>query len=315
MESLRLSFEAIAPIFILMFLGYILKRLKVADKRGFDTVNKLVFKIFLPVMLFYNIYKTTALQVFNLKLVVYTVVSVLCIFVVGYFIVMAITKENPKRGVMLQGFFRANYAIFGIPLVGYICGDNAGGLASVMVAVVIPVFNVLAVIALERFREGNGEKVDVLRLLKGIITNPLIIGSLAGVIFLLLGIKLPDIVEKSVKDLAGVATPLAIIALGAGFEFSSIKGNAREITVVVLARLVIIPLIIIPIAVWLGFSGEALACLLVVAGAPIAVSSFPMSQQMGGDEKLCAQVIVMTSVLSLFTLFVWIFSLNMLGLF
>ncbi len=314
MESLRLSFEAIAPIFLLMLLGYALKHCKIADKNGFDTVNKLVFKAFLPVMLFYNIYKTAAPEVFNLKLVLYTVASVLCIFILGYFAVLLITKENPKRGVMLQGFFRGNYAILGIPIVGYICGNNASGLASFMVVVVIPVFNILAVIALERFRKGN-EKVNILRLLKGIITNPLIIGCIAGMAVLLMGIKLPHIIEESVRDVASAATPLAIIVLGAGFEFSSIRGNAKEIAIVVLTRLILIPLLVIPVAVLLGFSGEALACLLVIFGAPIAVSSFPMSQQMGGDEKLCAQVIVMSSVLCLLTLFMWILILSTLGLF
>ena len=314
MESLKLSFEAIAPIFLLMLLGYVLKRLKIADKKGFDTINKLVFKVFLPVLLFYNIYKTKTAEVFDLKLIAFTVSGILCVFVLGYFAVLYLSKENAKRGVMLQGFFRANFAILGVPLVNYICGEQAAGLTSLMVAVVVPVFNVLAVVALERFREGN-EKLNILRLLKGVISNPLIIGCAVGIVFFALDIKLPMVIEKSVGNVSSVATPLAIIALGAGFEFSGIGGYVREIAIVVSARLVIIPLIIIPIAVWLGFSNEALACLLITFGAPIAVSSFSMSQQMGGDEKLSAQVIVISSALCLITLFGWIFALSSMGLF
>lgn len=314
MESIKLSFQAVMPIFILMLLGYFIKKIKLADKKSLNVINKLIFKIFLPVLLFYNIYSTKTSDVFDVPLIVYTVVGILFIFVLGYFSVMFLTKDNAKRGVMLQGFFRANYAILGIPLVNYICGDKTSGLASLMVVVVIPMFNVLAVIALERFRKEN-IKLDILKLLKGVITNPLIIGCIIGLIFFVLDIKLPTIIEKSVKDVASIATPLAIIVLGSVFEFSDIKGYFRENVIVVVSRLVIVPLIIIPVAVWLGFTGEALACLLVIFATPIAVSSLAMTQQMEGDEVLATQVIVISSAVCLVTLFLWIFVLNFIGLF
>ncbi|MBQ2932730.1 MAG: AEC family transporter [Clostridia bacterium] len=207
MESLILSFNAIAPIFVLMLLGYLLKKLNIADKKGFDSINKLVFKVFLPVLLFYNIYKTDIGNVFDIRLIGFVALGVMLIFAVGYFAVIVSTKDNAKRGVMLQGFFRSNFAILGVPLVGYICGDGSGGLASMMVAVVIPVFNILSVVALECFRGGD-TRLNFLRLLKGILTNPLIIGCLLGIAFFLTGIKLPGILEKSVKDILSVATHL-----------------------------------------------------------------------------------------------------------
>ena len=314
MESIKLSFEAVMPIFLLMLLGYFIKKIKLADKRSLDVMNKVVFKIFLPVLLFYNVYKTETSEVFDVKLIIFTVVAVLCVFIIGYFAVLLLTEENAKRGVMLQGFFRANFAILGIPLVNYICGENASGLASLMVAVIIPLFNILAVVALERFRKGNN-KLNVKKLIKGIVTNPLIIGCVTGIIFFVLKIKLPSVLEKSVKDIASVATPLSIIILGSVFEFSNIKGYARENTIIVLTRLVLVPLIVLPIVVMFGFSGEALACLLVIFASPIAVSSFAMAQQMDGDEILAVQVIAISSALCLITLFLWIFALSYLGLF
>jgi len=314
MESLKLSFDAIAPIFLLMLLGYVLKYLKVCDKKGFDLINKLVFKAFLPTLLFYNIYKTETANVIDPKLVAFTVIGILFVFITGYFAVFGLTKENPKRGVMLQGFFRTNFAILGIPLVSYICGEQAKGLASLMVAIVVPMFNILAVIALERFRDGS-EKPNLLKLLKGMAKNPLIIGCAIGLLFLALDIKLPYVIEKAVSDVGSISTPLAIIALGAGFEFSGIGGQLKEISVVIIGRLIVIPLIVLSAAIFCGFSGEALACLLITFGGPIAVSSFPMAQQMDGDEKLAAQIIVISSALCLFTLFLWIFGINYLGLF
>lgn len=314
MESIKLSFEAVMPIFILMLLGYVIKKIKLADKKSLDVINKVIFKIFLPVLLFYNIYSTQTSDVFDVKLIIFTIVGIFFIFILGYFAVLFLTKDNSKRGVMLQGFFRANFAILGIPLVGYICGNETSGLASLMVAVVIPVFNILAVVALERFRNGN-VKLDILKLLKGVITNPLIIGCVIGIIFFILNIKLPAIVEKSVKDISSIATPLSIIILGSVFEFSDIKGYFKENFIVVLTRLIIVPLIIIPVAVLLGFSGESLACLLVVFASPVAVSSFAMAQQMDGDQSLASQVVVLSSAFCLVTLFFWIFALSSLGLF
>ncbi len=311
MESLILSANAVLPIFLLMATGYLLRTLKVADKMGFDTVNRLVFKAFLPTLLFYNIYNTEASEVFDLRLVTFALVGVLAVFLVGYGAVLVLTKDNSRRGVMLQGFFRSNYAILGLPLVSYICEGEMTGLSALMVAFVVPVFNVLAVVSLERFRNG---RLEVKKLLLGVARNPLIIGCLLGVVFVLLGIRLPRVVEAAVADVARIASPLAIIVLGASFTFSSIRGCMRELVTVVAARLIVIPAIALFFAVLLGFRGEALACILIIFGAPVAVSSYSMAQQMGGDEALAAQVVVVSSAACLVTLFGWIFGLSGMGL-
>lgn len=314
MESLILSFNAIMPVFLLMLFGYLLKILKIADKNQFDAANKLVFKVFLPILLFYNIYTTESLKIFNLKLISFTVIAVLTVYILGYFIVLGVTNDNSKRGVMLQGFFRSNYAILGIPLVNYICSGNNTGLSSLMVAIIIPVFNVLAVICLEGFRKTKGN-VNIFRLITSIFTNPLIIGCVTGALFLVFKIKMPPLIEGAVNDISKIATPLSIIILGASFTFTNLGGRVKELIITVFAKLIFVPLFIILPAIILGFRGEALAVILITFGAPVAISSFAMSQQMGGDEALSAQTIVVSSVLCLFTLFGWIFALNYFGLF
>ena len=163
MESLKLSFEAIMPIFLMMALGYFLRAKKVADKTAIDAMNRLGFKVFLPILLFYNIYKTDAGELLRLRLVLFVVFGVLAVFFIGYVLVFRLTPLNPRRGVMLQAFFRSNYAILGIPLVDFICDGKATGLASLMVAVVVPLINVLAVTTLERFRTSN-EKTSIKKL-------------------------------------------------------------------------------------------------------------------------------------------------------
>lgn len=310
MQSFILALEAITPIFILLLVGYFLKCIKITDKKGFDVMNTFGFKVFLPALLFYNIYKSSNIELLDAKLISFTVIGTLVVFVLGILTVMLISKENPKRGVMLQGFFRSNFAILGVPLVGYICGEGSGALTSLMVAVVVPVFNVFAVFSLEIFR-GNSIKVG--KLVKGIIKNPLIIGCILGLVFLLADIKLPALLENPIRDVSRVASPLAIIVLGASFNFSDLHGYAKENIIVVSARLIIIPAVMLTIAALMGFTGEAFCCLMVVFGSPVAVSSYAMAQQMGGDEKLAAQVVVLTSALCMFTLFAWIFIFSSLG--
>ncbi|MBQ8382940.1 MAG: AEC family transporter [Clostridia bacterium] len=311
MESLQLSFEAVMPIFLLMALGYLLKLLKFAEKSTFDAMNRLVFRIFLPILLFHNIYTTDLNLVFNGKLILFTVIGILTVFTVGYFVVLGLTRDNARRGVMLQGFFRSNYAILGIPVVEYVCGDSATGLASLMVAIVVPLFNILAVICLERFRN---QRVKLGTLLLGIAKNPLVIGCLAGIVFLLLRVELPSFVDKAVGSAAQIASPLSMVILGAGFAFSGVRDYLREICITVSAKLILVPLLAVTAAALVGFRGEALVCVLVTFGAPVAVSSYSMSQQMGGDEKLAAQNVVISSALCLLTFFGWILVLDLLRL-
>ncbi len=311
MESLKLSFMSVAPIFILMLLGYILRCIKLVDKKTLDAVNKLIFKAFLPTLLFYNVYTTKTENFMNTPLITFTIVAVLCVFVVGLLVVQLLTKDASKRGVMLQGFFRSNFAILGIPLINYMCGLESSSLASLMVAVIIPVFNILAVISLELFRGG---RVRIFKVLFGVITNPLIIGCALGYIFYRFGIKLPGVLETAVKDISKIASPLSLIVLGGSFTFSSIRGYVKDIFTVVFTRLVFVPAIVLFVAAALGFRGEAFACLIVAFGSPVAVSSFAMAQQMGGDEKLAGQVVVISSALCLFSLFGIIFVSSYFGI-
>lgn len=313
MESLKVSFNAVSPIFVLMLLGYFLKRIKLTDKKGFDTMNKMVFKVFLPVLLFYNIYKTDIGSIFDVKLICFTITGIFAIFILGYFAVMLFTEDNNKRGVMLQGFFRSNFALLGVPLIGYIYGENSGGLPALMLSIVVPLFNVLAVFTLERFCNGR-KRINICQLLKGIIKNPLIIGCFVGLVFLITGIKLPTVIEKSVRDISSVATPLSIIVLGAGFEHSTLKESSKELLITVSAKLVFVPLVMLTAAILIGIRGVALACVLITFGAPVAVSSFSMVQQMGGDEHLSAHIVIMSSAFCLITLFLWIYVLGYLGM-
>ncbi|MGM9533247.1 AEC family transporter [Intestinibacter sp.] len=311
MENLILSFNVVAPLFFMMVLGYFLKYIKMYDQHTLDIMNKVVFKVFLPVLLFYNVYTTDLGEAFDIKLILYAASGVIILFLLLLLIVPRLEKENPKRGVLIQGVFRSNFVIFGIPVATSIYGEGNVGTTAMLIATIVPLFNVLAVISLEIFRDSQ---INIKKIAKGVITNPLIIGAVIGIIFLLIGIQLPTSVLSTVKDVSKMATPLGLILLGASFSFSDIKKYLNETIIIVIVKLIIVPAIMIPLSVFLGFRGIALLTLTIIYGAPTGVSTFQMAKQMDGDSDLAAQLIVFTSFFCIITMFIWIYILKSMAL-
>ena len=310
MENLIISFNVVLPLFLCMALGYFLKWIKLYDDATLKTINKLVFKVFLPIYLFRSIYTTDLSAVFNPKLILFAVLGILAWFVILMLVVPRIEKEDAKRGVMVQAMFRSNFVLYGLPVAVSLCGEENIGATSLMIGIVVPIFNILAVITLETFRGG---KPSVAKMAKGIATNPLIIASVIGIAFCFLNIKLPTAVEKTVTDLGRVATPLALVALGGEFKFHKVKENLRQLIIAVSGKLVISPLAIVAAGIVLGFRDEMLVPILLMSGAPAAVSSYTMAQQMGGDGELAGEIVVFTTALSILTIFLWVFGLKQLG--
>lgn len=307
MENLIISFNVVLPLFLCIMLGYFLRRIRMVDTPSLNTMNKLCFKVFLPIYLFNNIATTNLSAAFNGKLLAVAVLGLLGQFFLLMLIIPRIEKENPRRGVLIQAIFRSNFALFGLPVALSLCGTEKIGPTSILVGFTVPVFNILAVVTLESFRGG---KPSIKTMLKGIATNPLIIASLMGIIFNLLEVNLPSAVQKSVTDLGGVATPLSLVALGGSFTVAKVKEYRKQLTIGVVGRLVLSPLLMVSMGILMGFRNENLIPLLIMSGAPTAVSSFPMAQQMGGDGELAAELVVFTSALAIFTMFVWIFVLK-----
>ena len=210
MDSLILSLEIVLPLFLLMALGYVIKLTGMMNETSVKQVNKVIFKIFLPLLVFCNIYNTEIAESFNSQLLLYAVAGVLIQFVLSLCLVVLLEKDNSRRGVMLQGMFRSNFVLFGIPISTALFGDTAAGLASILIAVIIPLYNVLAVISLELF---NGKRPNIGKILLGIVTNPLIIGSVLGVLFVVFQIPIPTPIYDTVHDLASISTPLAFVIL------------------------------------------------------------------------------------------------------
>lgn len=311
MENLILSFNVVLPLFLSIALGYALRCMHMLEGVTQKSVNKLCFKVFLPIYIFRNIYTTDIASAFNPMLLMIAVGGIVGIFLLMMVLIPRIEPDNAKRGVMVQAIFRSNYVLFGLPVAVSLCGEENVGPTTLLIGIVVPLFNVLAVICLEAFRGG---KPDMKRTLKGIAVNPLIIASLLGIAANLLGVTLPDSVSKSITDLGRIATPLSLITLGAGFEFRRLRGYTRQLAICLTGKLVAGPLIMVALAAALGMRREMLVPVLAIFGSPIAVSSYTMAEQMDGDGALAASLVVLATVFSIVTMFAFIFALKQLGL-
>lgn len=311
MQNLIIAFNVVLPLMLCIILGYFLSRIGMIKEELRKGMNSLCFKVFLPFYLFNSIYTTDVSASFNGKLMIFCVAAMTAWFVFLMFIIPRIEKENPRRGVLIQAMFRSNFALFGLPMAESLCGVEKMGPTSLLIGVCVPLVNVLAVISLETFRGG---KPSVKKMLIGIAKNPLIISSILGVIFNLLDIRLPSAVLKTITDLGKVATPLSLVTLGASFTFASVAAFRKQLILGVSGKLVACPLIMVTLGALLGLRAEMLVPVLIFFGAPTAVSSFPMAQQMDGDGELAASLVVFTSALSILTIFLWVFALKTLAL-
>ena len=315
MENIIVSFNVIAPVFFLMVLGYLLVNYtSLADRKLTKQANAIVFKIFLPCMLFYNVYQSDiGAEIHSrIKLCIWAAGGLLILFVMLCLIVPKVVKQENQQGVVIQGIFRSNYVIFGVAVVQNMYGVKSTTTAAILSAILVPMYNFLAVVALSIF--GEKRETDWKKIILDIVKNPLIISSVLGIIFSLLGIRLPTAVDTTVQDLAKLSTPIAFMILGGDLDFSKVRGNLKVASVVLTIKLVILPLIMIPMIVMMGYRDADLLSGLLAYQTPVAVSSYIMAQQAGADGQLAGQLVVFSSVLSIFTLFVTILILRTIGL-
>ena len=315
MENIIVSFNVIAPVFFLMVLGYLMVNYtSLADRKLTKQANAIVFKIFLPCMLFYNVYQSDiGAEIHSrIKLCIWAAGGLLILFVLLCLIVPKVVKQENQQGVVIQGIFRSNYVIFGVAVVQNMYGSKSTTTAAILSAILVPMYNFLAVVALSIF--GEKRETDWKKIILDIVKNPLIISSVLGIIFSMLGIRLPTAVDTTVQDLAKLSTPIAFMILGGDLDFSKVKGNLKVASVVLTIKLVILPLIMIPMIVMMGYRDADLLSGLLAYQTPVAVSSYIMAQQAGADGQLAGQLVVFSSVLSIFTLFVTILILRTIGL-
>lgn len=314
LNHILVAVNAVLPSFLIIALGLFVRRRGMAEDVSLGKFNTIAFRVFLPVQIFKNVFDAPVAESFDLKLVLFCALGLLA---AGGFALLIAGRVEPKperRGVMAQGMFRANYVLLGLPLIESLFGSAGTGLASLLIAVNIPIYNVLSVVFLELYAGGE---IDGRRMLRDIVTNPLIdataLALLAKAVHLPVYALTP--VASVLKSLAAVATPLCLFILGASFAPARVGSYARSLWITVVFKLAVIPGLALASAVALGIRGVALGVVLLSFGAPTAVNSYTMARELGGDADLAAGIVVVDTALSCLTLFGWIVLLRALGLF
>ena len=305
--------KAIIPLFLLIGVGIYVRWQKMLTDAELKHVNAMVFRVFFFCMMFYNMYTTTIATALRPRLMAFTVSALFIMLMLSAVVVCTVEKDNRSRGAMLQALFRSNFVLLGLPLVENIFGQEALAVPTMMIAVVSPIYNTVSVFFLESFR-GEG-RFSLIKTLQTVLKNPMIVGAILGAAFMVTGITVPEPVLKPIRQIASCTSPVALIILGASFQFGTISEEKRNLLIVVLGRLVVIPALVLGTAYYMGFHGVDFVTLLCIFATPCAVASFAMAQQLGSNAELAGNSVVLTSAFSGLTLFCWVVLFQVLGTF
>ena len=317
MNELLFSLNTVLPLILLVAIGFFIRKINLLKEEFYPAAEKFVFKVALPCSLFLSVSKADPGTAFSVPLIVFCVVgTIVSAIIIGIFTVIFL-KNNAERGAFIQGGYRSNFALLGSALADRLFPATGLAAASALMPFTIPLFNVIAVTIFSIFAPSDKKQspLGVLKkTLKGIVTNPLIIGIALAIPFMVTGFRIPEIGESTLKYVANIASPLALICIGAsiggGFEASKL-GKA---TASALIKTLILPATAVILGALMGFRNVELGLILILFGSPTAVSSYIMAKNMGSDEKLAAQILLISTILCAFTLFFGIYILAALSL-
>ena len=314
MEQLLFSLNATIPVFLVMVLGYLFRKLHILDNHFVTTLNSFNFKVSLPILLFTDISQSDFYSVWDTKYVLYCFLVTLGCIIVIWIIAGFVYPNKALVGEFVQGSFRSSAAVLGIAFIQNIYGNS--GMAPLMIIGTVPLYNMAAVFILSfTGPEAHGlDRTSLKSAFKGVITNPVIIGILLGMAVSACRISFPFIVTKTLNNISVLATPLALISLGAGFEGRKALKQIVPTSVATFIKLVLLPLVFLPLAVAMGFTGEKLVAILVMLGSPTTVSCYIMAKNMKHEGVLTSSIVVATTFLSSITLTAYLFILRTLEL-
>ena len=313
MENLIFSLNATIPIFLMMLLGMLFRKLGWMDEVFAAKMNKFVFLVPLPVLLFEQLATVDFSEVWDIKFILFCFV-VTAISITISTLISLLWKDRSVKGEFIQATYRSSAALLGIAFIQNIYGT--AGMAPLMIIGSVPLYNIMAVVVLSVFKPGNNsfDKALVKKTLKGIASNPIIIGIVAGFVWSALKLPMPSILHKTVSSIGATATPMGLMSMGATFEMKKATSKMKPTLVAVFMKLVGFCVVFLPMAALLGFRNEEMIAILVMLGSATTVSCFVMARNMGHEGTLSSGVIMMTTLLSAFTLTMWLDVLRSFGL-
>ncbi len=300
MQAFTLSSGVVIPLMIYMLIGFFIRTAGIFSRENFKALNQMLFRILIPLSLFNSIRGSDFSSVADIRLVIITEGLLIgsCVFL--WYALKRPVPEVRDRSTLVQGCFRANTVLIGGVIASALCDEAGTALIAALTALVVPTINIESVVL---FELAGGRKIRPLDLLGRIIKNPIVFAGIIGILFSLLKLKLPGVIETPIRSLGNAATPMGLVALGGVLSFGSIRRHLPLLGLASLIKLVLMPLAALAIVIPLGYRGGAIAAMLAVFASPTAVASAPMAQAMGGNGDLASEIVAATSVLSLLTLF------------
>lgn len=312
MESFTLAVRVITPLLVYMVVGVLVRRFSIMNEESLKSLNSMIFRILIPLMLFCSIYKADIRSAVRPKLYIYVLGCIIVLFYVSWAILKRRMKDDlPAAATLAQAIARSNFALFGVSVGASLCDSDGMGTIATLMTVVTPAYGVLSVVLFSALQSKAMSKghiiIDVFR-------NPIVLAGILGFIVSLAGIRLPEVIVKAFDTLGGTATPMALIALGGMLTIKSLSNHRKYIIGASVMRLILVPLVTLLVGWLLGMRGVELIAVLSVFAAPTAVASTPMAQEMGGDAELAGEIVAVTSFFSIITIFLWILVMSKLGL-
>ncbi|MCL2286326.1 MAG: AEC family transporter [Firmicutes bacterium] len=313
LTNLIFSLNIVLPLFMVILFGAFLKHKEFIDPIFLNTGNRLVFMFGIPANVFISLYRVDITQVFNIGFIVYAMVFTLFSFFAIWLFAHIFIKDKTIISAFVQGSFRGNYAILGVPLLVSILGAERAALGALVLAFVVPIYNVFSTVILAIYSPAI-DKIHFKALLFAVAKNPIIIGVAIGIVASLSGITLPAIIESSVNLIAILSSPLALICLGGNITFKGLDVRFKFSVISTAIKLLILPVICSVVGYALGFRGDELTVLMIMSGVPTAVAGYAMALQFGGDGYTASTIILLTTLISAFTLTVFIYVFRTMGM-
>lgn len=311
MESITLAVSVVFALIVYMLVGGLIRRWGILSQENFKALNGMVFRIFIPLTLFFNVYQADLKESIQGEVFGFVFAAVLVTFAVCWITVSRMVRDGSDAATIIQGMYRSNYVLFGNYVAMSLCGKSGIALVAALAALVVPMFNILAVILFECKRGGS---LHLSEIFINICKNPLVEAGVLGCVFQLLHIRIPELLLDPLMTLGEIATPLALVTLGGLLSFDSLLRHRMYLLVINVIRLVVIPLMWLTAAVLLGMRGEVLVAVLAIFASPTAVASAPMAQAMGGNGALAGEIVATTTTFCIGSIFLFVFGLSSLGL-
>ena len=315
MENLIFSLNVVLPVVLVCLLGFFLKSIWQIGTGFEEIASKIIYNIAIPCSMFSSITSYSIRELFNFNLLVFVLVAILINAGVLMLIVPRFVKDRAKSASVIQGIFRSNFIMLGIALAENMFGKEGAFPSMLIIPFAISLFSVLSVFIFSYLiPEHGGGKGGIASTTLKLAKNPLIISAVLSMFFAFFEIKLPAFASNTVSNLGRMANPLALIMLGAQFELKSVKDNLKYTMTASLCKLIVVPAVFLTPAVLMGYRGPELGALLILFSTPTAVTSYIMAKQLGGDEDIAGQIVCLSTVLSAFTVVLWIYILKSMGL-